>query len=84
MLAPWGFVGCLAIGYPRYVGARIGIYNPRGERVGKISHLRNREYLFLAGPSEPAVRSSLDRAALAVPGIVSLPARPVGPCEMPA
>jgi adenine-specific DNA-methyltransferase len=33
--------------YPRYVGARIGIYNPRGEKVGAIGHLTNREYLFI-------------------------------------
>jgi hypothetical protein len=32
------------------VGAQIGIYNPQGEKVGRVSHLRNREYLFLAGP----------------------------------
>jgi adenine-specific DNA-methyltransferase len=31
----------------RYVGAQIGVYNPRGERVGEPKHLRNEEYLFL-------------------------------------
>lgn len=34
--------------YPRYVGARIGIYNPRGRKVGKVSHLTNKEYLYVA------------------------------------
>jgi adenine-specific DNA-methyltransferase len=33
--------------FKRYVGAQIGIYNPQGERVGKISHLRNKEYLYV-------------------------------------
>jgi adenine-specific DNA-methyltransferase len=33
----------------RYVGAQIGIYNPKGRKVGKVSHLRNREFLFVAG-----------------------------------
>jgi len=33
--------------YPRYVGARIGIYNPKGEKVGKIGRLRNTEHLFV-------------------------------------
>lgn len=33
--------------YRRYVGARIGIYNPAGDRVGKVSHLRNKEYLYV-------------------------------------
>jgi adenine-specific DNA-methyltransferase len=33
--------------YKRYVGAQIGIYNPSGEKVGKVSHLHNQEHLFL-------------------------------------
>ncbi len=42
--------------YPRYVGAQIGIHNPQGERVGKVSHLRNNEYLFLvAQPDYPSI-----------------------------
>jgi adenine-specific DNA-methyltransferase len=38
--------------YKRYVGAQIGIHNPAGVKVGKVSHLRNTEYLFVAGPTE--------------------------------
>jgi len=34
--------------YKRYVGAQIGIYNPQGEKVGRVSHLRNKEFLFVA------------------------------------
>lgn len=34
--------------YKRYVGAQIGIYNPSGEKVGKVSHLRNLEFLYVA------------------------------------
>lgn len=37
---------------PRYVGARIGIYNPAGERVGRVGRLRNTEYVFVAGPRD--------------------------------
>lgn len=33
----------------RYVGARIGIHNPQGERVGTVGRLRNVEYLVVAG-----------------------------------
>ena len=33
--------------YKRYVGAQIGIHNPHGEKVGEVSHLRNREFLFV-------------------------------------
>ena len=36
----------------RYVGAQIGIHNPRGVRVGTVSHLRNTEYLFIAGDAD--------------------------------
>ncbi|HVH39363.1 MAG TPA: DNA adenine methylase [Gemmatimonadaceae bacterium] len=39
----------------RYVGAQIGIHNQRGERVGEVSHLRNTELLFLAGPDAAAI-----------------------------
>lgn len=34
--------------YKRYVGAQIGIYNPSGTKVGKVSHLRNKEFLYVA------------------------------------
>ena len=43
-----GQVTTLEHDYKRYVGAQIGIYNPSGERVGKMSHLRNKEYLYIA------------------------------------
>lgn len=37
----------------RYVGAQIGIYNPAGKKVGRVGHLRNKEYLFVvARPGE--------------------------------
>ena len=33
--------------FKRYVGAQIGIYNPQGAKVGKISHLTNKEYIYI-------------------------------------
>ena len=33
----------------RYIGAKIGIHNLEGEKVGKVSHLRNTEYMIVAG-----------------------------------
>ena len=45
-------VRLIAYDSKRYVGAQIGIHNPSGQRVGRISHLRNTEYLFVAGPSD--------------------------------
>lgn len=47
-----GHVGVLAFDSKRYVGAQIGIYNPSGEKVGQVSHLRNLEYVLVAGPHD--------------------------------
>ncbi|MFN7900486.1 MAG: DNA adenine methylase [Synechococcaceae cyanobacterium] len=67
ILASKGHVHTLEHPYRRYVGARIGICNPRGEIVGKVSHLNNREYLYVVSP-RPLDLSRLDREpALASP-----------------
>ena len=42
-------VRLLAFDAKRYVGAQIGIHSPAGVKVGEVSHLRNTEYLFVAG-----------------------------------
>jgi len=48
----------------RYVGAQIGIYDPSGEKVGKVGHLRNKEYIYVAkekayrGREKTAVREA--------------------------
>ncbi|MCU1489702.1 MAG: Adenine-specific DNA-methyltransferase, partial [Acidimicrobiaceae bacterium] len=52
MCSPRGAVHVLAFDSRRYVGAQIGIHDPSGQKVGTVSHLRNREYLLVAGPSE--------------------------------
>ena len=41
----------LAFDSRRYVGAQIGIHDPDGKKVGKVSHLRNVEYVVCAGES---------------------------------
>jgi adenine-specific DNA-methyltransferase len=51
-----GHVGVLAFDSKRYVGAQIGIYNLSGEKVGRVSHLRNVEYILVAGPKDVVVR----------------------------
>lgn len=51
----FGEVAMVPVDSPRYVGARIGIHNLRGERVGRVSHLRNTEWLFVAGPEAEAI-----------------------------
>ncbi len=48
MLSARGHVQVVEIARPRYVGARIGIHNPKGEKVGAVGRLRNVEYLFVA------------------------------------
>ena len=65
LLEPRGEVAWLEVDYKRYVGAQIGIYNPQGEKVGRVSHLRNREYLFLAGPNARAIAAQHARAETA-------------------
>jgi adenine-specific DNA-methyltransferase len=45
----FGEVAAVPVPSRRYVGAQIGIHNLRGERVGEVSHLRNTEWLFVAG-----------------------------------
>jgi adenine-specific DNA-methyltransferase len=65
LLAERGHVASLAIDFPRYVGARIGIHNPSGERVGAVSHVRNLEYLIVTGPDRGAVERAFDGAGTA-------------------
>ncbi|MEN0076247.1 MAG: DNA adenine methylase [Paracraurococcus sp.] len=61
MLAARGHVQVIEIPYGRYVGAKIGIHNPKGEKVGQIGRLTNVEYLFLA--SERRISLPAPRAA---------------------
>lgn len=41
------YVETIETDYKRYVGAQIGIHNPQGRKVGTVSHLRNKEYLYV-------------------------------------
>ncbi len=57
-------VQLLSFDSKRYVGAQIGVYNPSGQRVGEVSHLRNTEYLFVAGAArqvEAAVAAAVGK-----------------------
>ncbi len=53
MRSPRGHVEVGAIDHARYVGAKIGIHDPSGQKVGKVSHTRHQELLFIA-PERPA------------------------------
>ncbi len=50
LLGAHGDVHVVERDHKRYVGAQIGIHNPRGERVGTVSHVRNREYVYVVVP----------------------------------
>ena len=52
LLSRYGEVTVLAHDYKRYVGAQIGIFNPKGERVGEVSHLYNKEFLYIVHRDE--------------------------------
>jgi adenine-specific DNA-methyltransferase len=72
LLSERGHVGVVAVDFKRYVGAQIGIHNPSGEKVGRVSHLRNKEYFFVVSDRRDtvdsvvaAIESSIETAALA-------------------
>ncbi|RMG99474.1 MAG: DNA methyltransferase [Deltaproteobacteria bacterium] len=48
LLRPRGPLAVLVREGPRYIGARIGIYDPRGRKVGTPGRLRNREFLYVS------------------------------------
>ncbi len=58
MCAHHEYVESLAFDSKRYVGAQIGIYNPSGDKVGKVSHLRNLEYVIVAGSKDDVVQAT--------------------------
>jgi len=60
----FGEVAAVPVDFRRYVGAKIGIHNPRGERVGRVSHVTNREFLFVAGPDATRIVRDASAAAL--------------------
>lgn len=56
-LAGFGHLQTLTLDNRRYVGARIGIHNPGGVKVGKVGHLHNSEHLFVVSPHPSAVQA---------------------------
>jgi adenine-specific DNA-methyltransferase len=65
------YVATLAFDSARYVGARIGIFDPSGRKVGRVSHLSNRELLVIAGAEDVVTRVV---EACADPAVASRPA----------
>ena len=71
ILEPKGEVGVVPVAFGRYVGAKIGIHNPQGQKVGTVSHTENKELIFVVGPDADAV----ERACAAVEAVGSPLAR---------
>jgi len=51
LLSDHGDVHTVERDHKRYVGAQIGIHDLQGVRVGKVSHLRNKEYIYIVVPN---------------------------------
>jgi adenine-specific DNA-methyltransferase len=67
-------VEVVAFDAPRYVGSRIGIHNPAGQKVGEIKRTRNVEYLLVASDDAAAARTAAAAARTATPlgGVVNV------------
>ena len=61
LLAERGHLVVAPIDYKRYVGAQIGIHNRQGRKVGRVSHLRNTEYLYAVTPERSEAAALADR-----------------------
>ena len=68
-----GTVATLTFDSARYVGARIGIFDPSGRKVGRVGHLSNQELLVIAGE-----RALVHRVVQAAEANVT-PVTPVAP-----
>lgn len=52
--------------HARYIGAKIGIYDPSGRRVGKAGHVSNKEFIYVVVPAGmPLSIASLEAAGAA-------------------
>ena len=56
ILSEKGEVIVLKNEYPRHIGARIGIHNQDGHKVGSVSHVKNIEYLYIVVPPADFLR----------------------------
>ena len=60
LLTQKGHLQTVELDYKRYVGAQIGIYNPKGSRTGVVSHLKNKEYIYIVS-ANPLNQAGLDQ-----------------------
>ena len=64
LLAERGRVREVSVEHPRYIGHKLGVYNPKGVKVGTPGPARNREHLFVVAceASRAAARPRRARA----------------------
>jgi len=62
ILSQRGDVATVILDHKRYVGAQIGIYNPDGQAVGQVSHLRNKELLYIVDENPDRARAAANRS----------------------
>lgn len=55
MLQVYPYQKVIEFEHSRYVGSKTGIYSPSGNKVGKVSHTRNIEYVYVASQEEQAI-----------------------------
>ena len=65
LLSEKGHLQTIELDYKRYVGAQIGIHNPEGDRTGVVSHLKNKEFIYIvsAKPLSPGRLDELQHRA---------------------
>lgn len=85
LLARRGDVHVFSREYDRYVGARIGIHGPGGDRVGQVSHTKNHELLFLVAAATDRDRVERARPAIleSLRGVATSPATGSNPADPP-
>jgi len=66
-LAREGEVTRRTIPYPRYVGAKIGIHDQRGNKVGQVKSLQNEESIFVLDRRQKSPCSTRPAASQAAP-----------------
>jgi adenine-specific DNA-methyltransferase len=62
LLSASGEVAVLRVDSRRYVGAKIGIYNPSGVKTGTVGKLRNQELIFVVARDAPLPAAIHERA----------------------
>ena len=65
LLAQKGHLQTIELDYKRYIGAQIGIHNPNGDRIGVVSHVRNKEYIYLVS-AQPLSLAETEQLASAL------------------